>query len=179
MTGRPMYMRARRAARSAAGFTFLELVVVMTLLAVLTGMVMPVFGPTFRSMQVRSAQDEILALIAHTQEMAVRHGREYQFCIDPKERIFWVRYVAEMEGMERIYEDVADRWGLAQEFPEYLDLRQPRMRKDRETGALYIGCYPNGASDRVTLEFTDNRFRGEKFRIETLGPLGQAVVERD
>ncbi|MBI1318023.1 MAG: prepilin-type N-terminal cleavage/methylation domain-containing protein [Candidatus Hydrogenedens sp.] len=164
---------------TSAGFTFLELVVVLTLMAVISAMVIPVFGPSFRSVQVRSAQDEILALIGQTQEMAVRQGREYHFCIDPKERIFWVRFVADMDGMEKITEDVSDRWGRVQDFPGYLDLRQPRMRKDSETGAFYIACYPNGACDRVKLEFFDNRFRGQKFRIETQGALGQTIAERD
>jgi len=175
--------------RQNAGFTFLELVVVMTLVSIISAIVIPTFGPAYRTMQVKSTQDEILALIAHTQEMAVRESREFHFCIDPRERIFWVRYVATPQDVDEVEVeldlegtlliDVAESWGQEQPFPEFLDMRQPRMRKDRETGAFYLACYPNGACDRVTLQFEDTRFRGDRFVIETLGTLGQFEVERE
>ena len=122
--------------------------------------------------------------------MAVRQTREFHFCIDPRERIFWVRYVATLDDLgdddveveldmeDKLLLDVKDSWGLEQEFPQFLEMRQPRMRKDRDTGAFYLACYPNGACDQVTLQFEDSRFRGERFIIETLGTLGQFKVER-
>lgn len=159
-----------------AGFTLLELIIVMTLLAVITAAVVPVFGATLKRLQLRSAQDDFVTTLAFTQDMAVRNSREYRLYVDPDEGSYWAMRLVS-EGLdEKKFEDVSERWGRVQYFPEYLDMRKPRLAKDRERDAYYIACYPNGACDRIKIRLEDTRDRRRKFEVETLGTLGQFEV---
>jgi prepilin-type N-terminal cleavage/methylation domain-containing protein len=162
--------------KARAGFTLLELIVVMTLLAIISAAVVPVFGGTLQRLQLRSAQDNFVSTLAFAQDMAVRNSREYRLYVDPEEGSYWAMYVIEENLEDKVFEFVTERWGQTQYFPEYLEMRRPRLNKDRELDAYYIACYPNGACDRAKIRLDDTRDRRRHFEVETLGSMGQFEV---
>lgn len=148
----------------------------MTLLTIIAGSVIPVFASSLRGIQLKGAQNHFVSTLAFTQDMAVRNSREYRLYVNPEEGSYWAMYLAGMDKDEKIFEDVTARWGQVQYFPEYLEMRKPRMSKDRGMNAYYIACYPNGACDRVKIQLEDTRDRRSQFQVETLGSLGQFEV---
>lgn len=159
------------------GFSLLELIVVMAILGIITGMVVPIFATAFAGIQLRNARSNFLSVLYHTQERAVAESREFRMFLDTKENAFWVEYVAEMEDDEKIFEPVTEDFGLKQVLPPYLKFERIRAPKDRKHNAHYIGCYPNGACDRATIILQDIRSRESRFEIKTLGTLGQVEVK--
>lgn len=161
-----------------AGFTFLELLVVVAIIGVITAAVLPVFSSTFRSVKVRDAKSDLLAVITHTQESAVRDSREYRFYLDPELGQYWVGYHAgsTKEGAKRFL-PVEDTWGKPVTIPEPLEVGRPKMRKDEESEAFFLSCYPNGACDHASIEVTSRGRNGARFEIETLGAMGQFKVK--
>jgi prepilin-type N-terminal cleavage/methylation domain-containing protein len=163
--------------RPRTGFTLLELIVVMAIIGIITGMVVPVFATAFAGIQLRNARSDFLSVLYHTQERAVAESREFRMFLDTKENAFWVEVVVEIDDNEKIFEPVDEDFGLKKTLPPYLKFERVRAPKDRKHNANYIGCYPNGACDRATIILQDTRARDSRFEIKTLGTLGQVEVK--
>ncbi|MFM1918401.1 MAG: hypothetical protein RLZZ303_35 [Candidatus Hydrogenedentota bacterium] len=162
-----------------AGFTFLELIVVTTILAILSMAVLPVFSTTFRSVRIGNAKSDLVAVLRHTQEAAVSQSLEHRFYVHPEQNMYWVGYHSGDEGLEKLFTEVSETWGRATVLPEGLQLEKPKLRKDRENGVYYLACHPNGACDIGEIEVVSTDRRDSRIRIETLGTLGQfEVTER-
>ena len=67
----PRDMRARR----APGFTLVELIVAMTVLAILATLAVPAFTAHFEKARLRSAADAVVALVAEARLAAVKQAR--------------------------------------------------------------------------------------------------------
>jgi len=163
----------------SGGFSLLELIVVLSLIAVLTGMLVPMFSSSVSSIQFRNARNDFIARVQFVQELAVRDSREYRVCLDKDKNTYWVeRLVAEDKG-EKIFEPVEEDYALPALLPPFIELTKVKARKDRKSNTTYIGCYPNGASDRAEITFVDKRTRGRVVRMETLGVVGKVEVTKE
>ncbi len=176
-----------------AGFTMMELIVVMSLLAVLMAAVVPVYSASLPGIQIRTARAEIVAVILAAQENAVREGRTHRVYFNAKEGAYWVmseqpvpeelaatRTRGRKRGIEEptYFEYIDAGWGAVRYLPKYLELgRITHGRPDRELDAVYIACHPNGASDQAVFRFRDVRRGGDRFTIRTLGTLGKVAEE--
>ncbi len=67
----PRYMRARR----APGFTLVELIVAMTVVALLATLAVPAFTIYFEKARLRGAADAVVALIAEARLASVKQAR--------------------------------------------------------------------------------------------------------
>lgn len=169
---------SHRTGSRRAGFTFLELLVVVIIVGVISATIIPMFGASLGSLRIRNAKSDLMAAIAHAQECAVREGVEYRFNLDPETRGYWITRYASGLGKDQVFEPVPDKWGQERILPEALEIPRPKMRKDRETKSYYLQCYPNGACDIGSISVrTAGRGQGNRFTVETLGALGQFEVK--
>ena len=162
-----------------SGFSLLELIVTLSLISVIAGMVAPMFGASIGSIQYRNARNDLIATLQFTQELAVREGREFRLYIDKQENTYWVEELVEKAGPLKTFVPVTSSFGQRQTLPEYIALAQIKARKDRKSSDVFIGCYPNGASDEAQVTVVDKRSRGRQSRIEVAGPLGKVSVTRE
>lgn len=173
----------------------MELIVVMSLLAIITAAVVPVYSASLPGIQIRTARAEIVSVILAAQENAVRESRTHRVYISKREGTYWI--MAEYEVPEDMslnnsrgqnrrnrsafddtyFEYIDERWGALRELPSYLELSRSRARADSEFDAYYIECKPNGACDQATFRFRDTRRGGDSFVITTLGTLGKISDE--
>ena len=160
-----------------AGFSILELVVVMTLLSIITAAIVPVYVNSMAAVKLRSAQNNFVATLAHVQQAAVMEGREFRVYIDDDEMCYWVSAYLGEEDDDKIFEDIQADYGQFKYLPEGLEFDRVKARKDRENNAKFIGCYPNGACDQVEIVLRDTRRRGASYEVRTLGLLGKIEVE--
>lgn len=74
----------RRAGR--AGFTLLELMVVLAILVVSTALVLPSLGPGIETLRLRAEARSIVALLRQARQLAVSQRRPHTVAIDPGAR---------------------------------------------------------------------------------------------
>jgi len=159
------------------GFTFIEMIVVMTALAILTAVVVPVYGKSISAMKARSARGDFVAVLLFAQELAVRESREIRLCLDEDEGTYWVEGWVSGFGEDKRFEPLVDgaQSGVRQ-FPESIELARVRAREDRKRDVHFIACFPNGACDRAQLTLKRDG-RGEAdISIATTGSLGGVEV---
>ena len=106
------------------GFTLLELVVVMALLAIITAAIVPLYGNSMAHIQLRNAQNEFVALLSFVQERAVAESREYRVYIDDEAGVYWVMYEEgyDKKNDEKVFTEVEADFGKEQSLPKYLVL---------------------------------------------------------
>lgn len=165
--------------RRKGGFSLLELIVVLALISVMAGMVAPMFGASIGTVQFRNARNDLIATLQFAQELAVREGREYRFYLDKRAGAYWLEALAEHKGPIKTFVPVEAGFGQRQQLPEYVALSQVKARKDRKSPDVFIGCYPNGATDEGQITLVDKRRNGRSARIEVSGVLGKVAVTRE
>ncbi len=161
------------------GFTLLELVVVVALISILTGMVIPIYNRTMYSLRIRNTTQDITSLIRYAQEKAIAESREFRVTIDDEAgefRLFRLKSQT-LEG-DKEFEPVAEAdGGGAMNIPETLTISRITAGRDRKTGLRYISCYPNGASDPGEIEL-QTQIRGQqRISIKWLGALGRFEIK--
>lgn len=160
------------------GFTLMELVVVLTLLGILTGLAVPIFSATLTGIQLKNARSDFLATLYHTQERAVAESREFRLYVDERTQVYWVMAHTRTHLDKKEFEDVEEDFGRPRRLPPYLKFDRLQARKDREKNAHYVGCYPTGSSDQARIAIQDTRARNRRFEIAVAGPLGRVEVKQ-
>lgn len=163
--------------RSAAGFTFIEMIVVVTLLAMLSAAVVPLYGHSVRALQARSARGDFVALLFFAQELAVRESREVRLCINDREGTYWLEAWAGGLGEEKTFEPLPDgQDGALHHFPEASHLTRVRARDDARRNVKYIACMPNGGCDRASIRISVEGREERATTIATTGVLGGVEI---
>jgi general secretion pathway protein H len=133
-----MHRRAVPAASPTAGFTLLEMMVVLVVAALITGVAVPAFQPAIASMQLRSAAQDVASGLRHARGTALASGREQTFFLDLGKHSY----------------TLSDR-KKAYSLPSgvKLDLFTAEQELSAETQSGYIRFYPDGSATggRVSL----------------------------
>ena len=178
---RPSSSQAPRGAASSdprAGFTPIELVIVVVILGILTAGIVPVYAGSMSALSRRTVQGDVAALIQFVQQRAVSDSREYRFYLDPDEGAYWVMFHDGYKKDEKTFREVEEPYGVLTYLPERLEAERPRAPKDRERDAYYLSCRPSGACDVVEFRFHDKIDKRRRIIIETTGVMGDVLVER-
>lgn len=145
----------------AAGFTLLELVLVL----VIAGIVLGVSSPSLRrflwSRRAGDAAREMVALAEYARSQAVVEGRAYRLNLDPEEGCFWL--TAETAGE---FVEPPTEFGRLFLLPQGTAARWKWPHEG--VGWGWIGLYPDGRSDPVSILITDAW--GEAVRVFSLSP---------
>ena len=175
MTGQPT-ARAR-IITAEQGFTFLELVVVVTLLAILTSMVVPMFSASMRAIQHRSSRNDFVSLVAFLQARSVAESREYRLYLRETKGEYWAARLEAMDGEDKVFKPVDDPYGQLQTLPPRVKFDVSKAPRDSREKANYIGFYPNGGCDRAVIVLSDINDREKSFRLATSGALGRIEIK--
>jgi prepilin-type N-terminal cleavage/methylation domain-containing protein len=160
------------------GFTLLELLVVVALIATISLSVMPVFITSMHGIQLRNARNDLIAAIRFAQEMAVRESVEYRVYFNSQEHSYrMVRLSGVNEKDEKQFEIAESLLGEKQFLPLYLEIERIKARKEPASQERYIACMPNGASSVAEIRLRDTRVRGNRFKITVEGPLGRVEMK--
>lgn len=161
--------------RATAGYTLMEMIVVMTIIALITAGVIPVFQGTMTAVRGDRASRDFVALLKYAQETAIAEATEYRFCMNYEEGTYWLMRAAVDEDGARTFERVDDAYGATRRLPNGITLDRPDARFDRDTKAHFVAFYPGGACDYATI--TIEKRDGDDIDIRTKGRLGQFEVK--
>jgi len=169
----------KRHKTASAGFTLIELIIVLTLLAVLSSAVIPVFSGSLGRVESDHTVRDLVALIKYGQERAVTDLKEYRLYLDPEQGHYFLMMLKRTPEGEKDFVPLDEHQGEALVLPPRIEMAKPKARKDRERDLYYIPFYPSGACDkaRIPLEIKQEG-RDRKVTIETQGSLGRIVIKR-
>lgn len=141
MTGKRTYRPTE-----AEGFSLLELVVVLTILAGMTMMVTPIFNGSLSGAEVEHSMRDLHAMLKSARSLAMSEGNEYRVYFHPKENRYWIgRWSGLDEKGERVFTPSSDIREANVKLPSSVKLLQPtRADYDRKRKAYYVTFYPSG-----------------------------------
>lgn len=160
-----------------AGFTLLELVVVMAILAILSAMIAPVYVFAMDGIRTRNAQQDVIAILRYAQEIAVRESREHRVYFNKDTGAYRLMRLAGLEEDEKVFELANTLNQGEMMLPATMVFENIRARRDRTTREYFVSCLPNGASDEAVIRLRDQRSRGSYFEITVEGPLGKIALK--
>lgn len=85
-THRPARRGARTHARGQAGFTLIEILIVVTLVAALSAVLIATIGGGMDGLRLRGTAKDIAGELRHARAQAMAKGKVQRFVIDPAER---------------------------------------------------------------------------------------------
>jgi type II secretion system protein H len=148
----------------ARGFTLLELLAVITIIAVLSGLVVPLLGSN-ADRDASSAAQRLAQLINQAREESVMSSRIWQIRIDPLEQHYRFLQLAGNEFVEVSMPPFAGEHGLDQARLGSLEINGEPVP---DVAELYL--FPTGEQDafRLVLRGDDNEY------VIAMGPVGEA-----
>ena len=149
----------RDANPGSSGFTLMELIIVMSIIAILSASVIPVFGGSMRQLERDHAVRDFVATLRYAHERAMTDTCEYRLILDKDNGEYWLTRFAGIKERKKTFEALEERQGESMFLPERLRFDKVKARKDRREKYFFIAFYANGAVDEstVTLQHEDGR----------------------
>lgn len=148
----------RRSTRGA--FTFVELMVVTLLIALLAGSSIRGSLQTFRKMQVERAAREVYLAAQFARIQAIESGRPCQVVLDPRTRSISVVAMVK-KGTQLIRNAYSRPYQFAEDVNyERIDItptRPPEMATDEETMNTTITFRPDGSADGAVIQIGNGK----------------------
>lgn len=146
-------MTARRNNFSARGFTLMELVLVMLVMAIVAAFAAPNLRNFISGRHATDAASEILALATWARSQAISEGRMYQLNVDPSAGTVSVSAEDDTGAMQPVESTVVD--------PVVLPTGTGAVRMDTDLPAGDNGIpaakfYPTGRVDPGSIHLTDD-----------------------
>jgi len=139
------------------GFTLVELIVVLVILAALTALVAPSFTRTIASARLRSAASDVRSTLARGRALAVAAGRERAVAFDLSRGEFGV----DNEAVRSLPETI--RLGAA--FPG---------EERRERGSVRVLFFPDGSGEEAEITVTAEDGGALRVTVDPLTGLSEA-----
>lgn len=155
------------------GFTLMELIIVMTLLAILMAGVTPIFRESITELRQKRVVTDLLSVMKYAQERAIADGVEYRFCMDRQKEKYWVERFSKLVGTEKEFIMAPDGLLKPVTLPDAVRFAQISAVSERGPYVKHIAFYPNGACDYASVALLIGR---ERVEIETRGRIGQLKV---
>ncbi len=161
----------------SSGFTLIELIVVMTIIALLTAAVVPIYQGSLTRIREDRATRDFVAYLKYAQERAITDGTEYRFYMREESREYWVmRQHIDEEG-EKQFAYLDEGPVEVKQLPEGIEFERPKARFDKDREAHFVSFYGTGACDYATIKM--ETADGDELELETKGRLGRFEVKAE
>lgn len=151
-----------RGVRGEAGFTFLEILLVVGIIAVAATLVAPAIDSGMRSREVRSTVRSVVATLRTLQSDAVISGQIQHLIIDAR------------QNQLRVEERDA-----AVDLSEAAQLSRVQGGEADPSGLVRVNFYPNGSTSGVDMVIDDRESPGDIGFVVSLDPLIGLVTIQD
>ncbi|MCK4402053.1 prepilin-type N-terminal cleavage/methylation domain-containing protein, partial [bacterium] len=123
------------------GLTFIELILVISILSILTAISTPMFRHTFDNLQVRNFCRDISKLSKYAQERAIMEQVLHRIDFDVNNKEYWVSTAKDPLNPEKLT-GLNNKFGRMRRFPPNIVL---------ECAKPYAVFYPDGTADELTM----------------------------
>jgi type II secretion system protein H len=134
------------AARVKAGFTLLELIIVMVIVATLLAAAAPSLRGFYSGRRTANVASQLVAITQFAQQAAVNEGRVYRLNLDPDERTWWLTMQEGSEFVEPLHHTIADIYELPDDIDAiWVDAQGHALQQEFTT------FYPTGKMQPATI----------------------------
>ena len=179
-TRRPEWARWKKP-RATAGFTLIELMVVLALITLLTGLIVPSAVSALRSKGVNTEGEKILEMLQFARLTAVIRHQAVDVNIDPRRGLCWVSVSnATLPWLEN--QVVSGTQTLATlQLPDRIQIivaRGERTEYTMEASQRWerFTFRGDGGSENLAIELTDSQ--QEKYTLDVIGATGEILVRK-
>ena len=144
--------------RAPAGFTLVEIMVVMVIIALIMGLVATSMSRSVSAAEARAASRELVASLRYTRARAIIDKAEQVFLVDTENRSY------QAPGRDKV------------ELPEGVDLTITTAASELVSDAVSgIRFFPDGGSTGGHIELTVNK---REYRVNVAWLTGETQLER-
>jgi len=144
--------------RAPAGFTLVEIMVVMVIIALIMGLVATSMSRSVSAAEARAASRELVASLRYTRARAIIDKAEQVFLVDTENRSY------QAPGRDKV------------ELPEGVDLTITTAESELVSDAVSgIRFFPDGGSTGGHIELTVNK---REYRVNVAWLTGETQLER-
>lgn len=144
--------------RAPAGFTLVEIMVVMVIIALIMGLVATSMSRSISAAEARAASRELVASLRYTRARAIIDKAEQVFLVDTENRSY------QAPGRDKV------------ELPEGVDLTITTATSELVSDAVSGICFfPDGGSTGGHIELTVNK---REYRVNVAWLTGETQLEK-
>ncbi len=145
-----------RPERHQAGFTLLELLIVLLILSFVVGFSIPLFSRTYSRLKLEAFSYHVAKLLDYAGQRAVASRNRMRVHFDAEGRRYWLLQAQEASSPEDPFERVADKLGRTYSVPDTVSV---------EPSAQDVTFYPDGSADPFQLLILDTK--KTRYRLAT------------
>jgi general secretion pathway protein H len=141
------------ARREPAGFSLIELMVVLVVLSVLTALVVPQFGGTYSDAVLRASARKLIAVLQLAYSQAVTTGRVHRVQLDTETCRYWLE--APRPDGDRQFAPVTNVTGAAGLLDPRIRMRLEVAAAGRDRTAPILTFRPDGTATACEVHLHD------------------------
>jgi prepilin-type N-terminal cleavage/methylation domain-containing protein len=130
-----------------AGFTLLELTIVVIILGILSALTIPLFRNSFSNLQLSNTAHNLASLMRYAQERSIVERINYQLNFNPQLSQFWLTQEQDPLTPGR-YTRLSGKTGKINFLPREVKI---------ETEKYIVNFYPDGKIDKTTIYLSDTK----------------------
>ena len=146
--GRPRRVSNRAGTSAPAGFTLLELILVMAIIAIIVGISIPSLHGFARGRRMTGCADQIAALTQYAHTQAITRATTYRFNLRPASMNQPAAYWLTVQADDGTFVPTGDNMGLQYEAPEGVDIS---WNAPQQPDGQYIQFQPTGRQDPAVI----------------------------
>ncbi|WP_321491557.1 prepilin-type N-terminal cleavage/methylation domain-containing protein [uncultured Desulfobacter sp.] len=157
---------------SCSGFTLIELIVVLVIVGLLSGLVMPRMFQSMTRIELRKAAGDMVSFLRSARDEAYYKKLFIRVSFNPDTRqVLLFRYQRASEDEETSFAGPEMVWALLKEIllPESVSIERIEKKKDTDSidvHSLYF--YPSGTSDGGVITLMDKKGRVFQISIDRI-----------
>lgn len=161
--------------RPDRGFTLYEVVIVLVVILVVSGVVVPSITGFLPAVRVRKAGDELLATFSKARTDAVLKSRRFRVVFTKEPAAYRLEYEPDPMNEPATFRRIPGEWGANTELPEGVTISSLEgAEPDEETSEDCLEFSPDGTAPAATIVLEHEG--GEKVTIEIDPADGRARV---